>query len=949
MPMVAPHAQPVLTWEVPANVNPQERVSVFVRGPGLDYNTTTETSDQNATLALPPMQDATVYTVSVTIFVIPGIPLSSTPMKFFTALRTWDAAPVWAAPCAASGNGGNGTAQPDYAWFRSSLALPPGDAVVSALAFVSAEAPVSLVPSSWRFHEFEQGSKILGAYRLIVDGRPVGLGPGRPRCAAVAQGACVRETPYDGFPLPVAANASEVKVEIHAYGSDQPSVNLTQRMIFQLVVRLASGRVVRLGTGNEGSRWEAFDADCVSCSLMRPTGNSGGRFGKDYWYDYPHENLNASCLPGAERGAWREALVVKPPFRAPLTSKRTLPVGLAYADVAPASIRKVSTGHFSFYLPSEIQGGVTLTPGNFDVFRGASAQVLLSEQLKQDGSVRVPMYTGATFRSNFSLLPGTALEHHEYMNFRFGELIFLHEDSQLPLDVEQSQFELAVWIANYQYDDRRATVFSSSSAELDKVWDFNQNSVRYLGLDQYSDSNARQRSNGCQADLTTASIAQFATTSELAMPRLQMQFAMDFAHLPDNEGWPYPAPTGPGAAVNGSGGYVSATWADWTVLPAINVVNDALFTGDLTFGHKYFDDLKKYHLYQHMLNRSGPAAGLIVDNTCGGHPGSCLSCLIDTSGGSDDGFVQSHVNAVVQAWVYHGMDQVARLARWIGKDAEAEALEAQMAAMKAAFNAQMVGTAGAACDGLCVEVNHTSMHSTFYALAFGIVDEAHTPGAFEFLKSRLAKSPVGFPGGSYPIQFFLRALYNVEADKGNLAFDVLTSTKKHGWLAMMRDHNATTTMECWSPDELPNLSFSHIWSASPSFVIPFLLAGVTPLAPGWAGVSVKPQPGPLAWLNMTIPTIKGPVNTRVTQSFAAGGGLAHFRLRAAVPGNVEAVLHVPRPRGGSALRPGCVVLDGLEQEVRGGNATAVAHGVVYVQGAYVAVKVAGGVHTLEWC
>jgi hypothetical protein len=350
-----------------------------------------------------------------------------------------------------------------------------------------------------------------------------------------------------------------------------------------------------------------------------------------------------------------------------------------------------------------------------------------------------------------------------------------------------------------------------------------------------------------------------------------------------------------------------------------------------------------------MLNRSGPAAGLIVDNTCGGHPGSCLSCLIDTSGGSDDGFVQSHVNAVVQAWVYHGMDQVARLARWIGKDAEAEALEAQMAAMKAAFNAQMVGTAGAACDGLCVEVNHTSMHSTFYALAFGIVDEAHTPGAFEFLKSRLAKSPVGFPGGSYPIQFFLRALYNVEADKGNLAFDVLTSTKKHGWLAMMRDHNATTTMECWSPDELPNLSFSHIWSASPSFVIPFLLAGVTPLAPGWAGVSVKPQPGPLAWLNMTIPTIKGPVNTRVTQSFAAGGGLAHFRLRAAVPGNVEAVLHVPRPRGGSALRPGCVVLDGLEQEVRGGNATAVAHGVVYVQGAYVAVKVAGGVHTLEWC
>ena len=50
---------------------------------------------------------------------------------------------------------------------------------------------------------------------------------------------------------------------------------------------------------------------------------------------------------------------------------------------------------------------------------------------------------------------------------------------------------------------------------------------------------------------------------------------------------------------------------------------------------------------------------------------------------------------------------------------------------------------------------------------------------------------------------------------------VMTSAKKHGWLAMMRDYNATTTMECWSPDELPNLSFSHIWSASPTFVIPW--------------------------------------------------------------------------------------------------------------------------------
>jgi hypothetical protein len=73
---------------------------------------------------------------------------------------------------------------------------------------------------------------------------------------------------------------------------------------------------------------------------------------------------------------------------------------------------------------------------------------------------------------------------------------------------------------------------------------------------------------------------------------------------------------------------------------------------------------------------------------------------------------------------------------------------------------------------------------------------------FEYLKSRINSSPVGYPGGSYPIQFLLLALYRIESDHGSLAFDVLTSDKKHGWIAMMRDFNATTTMECWSPTEL---------------------------------------------------------------------------------------------------------------------------------------------------
>ena len=84
--------------------------------------------------------------------------------------------------------------------------------------------------------------------------------------------------------------------------------------------------------------------------------------------------------------------------------------------------------------------------------------------------------------------------------------------------------------------------------------------------------------------------------------------------------------------------------ADWTVLPAINVVNVVLFTGDLTLGHRFFGAFLTHHLYLNMLDDTpGPTLGLVVDGreACKKSAGDCLSALIDTSGGSDDEFVQS--------------------------------------------------------------------------------------------------------------------------------------------------------------------------------------------------------------------------------------------------------------------------------------------------------------------
>ena len=107
-----------------------------------------------------------------------------------------------------------------------------------------------------------------------------------------------------------------------------------------------------------------------------------------------------------------------------------------------------------------------------------------------------------------------------------------------------------------------------------------------------------------------------------------------------------------------------------------------------------------------------------------------------------------------------------------------------------------------------------------------------------------------------------------------------------------------------------------------------------PLAPGYAEVEIKPQPGPLTQFALIMPTVKGPVHANVTQTFGAVGELAHFKLQAVVPGNVAATMHVPRKGDGAP----CVLLNGRET-----------HASVSGQGVHVFVEVRSGAHTVEWC
>lgn len=747
------------------------------------------------------------------------------------------------------------------------------------------------------------------------------------------QGACHRTTPYDGFALSNIKAGSTVHIELHAFGQAQPAFKVSPRLIFQLVIALRNGKQLTLSTGDPSGNWVAFDADCASCSLYNPAGNSGGRFGAGYWYYYPYENTQAKCLPREFEWNARiwpalssSALYM---FEAPLEPKATLPVSVE--QIALTSLELASKGLWLFTAASEVMGGLNLKVANASKFHGAVARISLFEQLKP-GSDRplVPMYTGATFTSNFTLLPGAQLEHHEYANFRFGEIAFVDANGAA-IEVTKEDFTLRVWYVHYPFDKKTATAFSLSSAALDSVWKLNLNSVDKLGLDMYSDSNAESATLGAKPTSPPR-----ARRSTLRLPSLQCR------------GWrcSWIFPSRPSARPeSGRQRTASATWADWTVLPAINVVNYALFTGDLKIGHGRYSVqnsnssssftsptpkqivamLVSGHLYAHMINKTGTlGAGLVVDKyVCVPHrtgvgrwknPStgqfSCLSALIDTSGGSDDGFVQSHVNSVANAWAFYGHTQVARLAGWLGEHELQAQLSATAATLKAAFNKLMVDPqSGVVCDSLCSLHNHSSLHSSAYALAFGLVDVDTMPKTFAHVASSLERNPRGWVGGPYPIQFLLLGLLNYEPDRGNVGVSVLTDDRKHSWRAMMAAHNATTTMEGWAADELPNLSYSHIWSASPAFIIPWRLGGIQPTLPGFAKVEIKPQPGPLQHFPTDDAVDQGP---NLHQRDAGFRGARHQRR------------HAWRRRGGvraAALRAAALRAGGQRAWAGGGGAS----------------------------
>lgn len=413
---------------------------------------------------------------------------------------------------------------------------------------------------------------------------------------------------------------------------------------------------------------------------------------------------------------------------------------------------------------------------------------------------------------------------------------------------------------HYPFDDFAAH-FESSDSVLNAVWELCKYSIKATSFAGIYVDGDRERIP-YEADAYINQLCHYNVDKEYTMARRSHEYLLH------NATWP----------------------TEWILQSVLMAYNDYLYTGDIRSAKHHYDDLKAK-----LLLPLREANGLISTRkgkqtkelmSAVHYRGDSLRDIVDwphTGGfgmvgnGETDGFVFTDYNAVVNAFHYKALQDMAKLAATLGYDADATLFSKKAAETYQAFQLLLWDDrAGAYRDGL--DTDHPALHTNMMALAFGLVPKQHADRVAAFIRSR------GMACSVYGSQFLMDAIY--EAGDADYGLSLLASQDDRSWYNMIRA-GSTITMEAWDNKYKPNQDWNHAWGAVPANVIPRKLMGVEPLEPGWDVFRVRPQTSSLEWASVTVPTIKGAVEVSCRQEGS------EYVVELTVPGNTVAQVELP--------------------------------------------------------
>ena len=227
-------------------------------------------------------------------------------------------------------------------------------------------------------------------------------------------------------------------------------------------------------------------------------------------------------------------------------------------------------------------------------------------------------------------------------------------------------------------------------------------------------------------------------------------------------------------------------------------------------------------------------------------------------------------------WYYIALDGMERMARELGKPADAATFAAARARFHPAFNARFWN--GKSYRDPAYK-GKTDDRTQALAVVSGIAGPEKYPAIMEVFAEERHASP-------YMEKYVFEAMFRMGRPDEALA------RHKERFSEMVIDPRFTTLFEGWGigPKGFGGGTVNHAWSGGGLTILGQFLCGVEPLSPGYDTLRIMPRPGKMEEASATVPSVKGPIRT----TFVNRNG--RFSLHAETPVGTTTVIAVPTAR-----------------------------------------------------
>jgi alpha-L-rhamnosidase len=239
--------------------------------------------------------------------------------------------------------------------------------------------------------------------------------------------------------------------------------------------------------------------------------------------------------------------------------------------------------------------------------------------------------------------------------------------------------------------------------------------------------------------------------------------------------------------------------------------------------------------------------------------------------------------------LYYEARLLARIARNLGRTADAIGYAAVAERIKTAFNAKFFDSQGDVYRTPDKDVGYRQT-SNLVPLAYGLVPEDHERAVFDNLVDDIVGRGYRLNTGAIGTKILLRVL--TEHGRADLAYRIATQTQYPSWGNWVK-RGATTSWEVWDVNG-PDQSMNHAFLGTVDDWFFMYLAGIRAAAPGYGELLIAPVfPEGLPDASATVGTPQG----EVSSSWRRTGG--RVTLTIDVPRGVPTEVRLPRSDGGS--------------------------------------------------